>query len=128
VLVDPSEKSDFEKAMAFFRQADFPAAQTALSAFLLRHVSSAYVPSALFWLGNAQYANKAYKESLANFQKLLSMAPNHPRAAEAMLAISNVQIELKDMRAARKTLEELIATYPQAETASTARERLGRLR
>lgn len=128
VMVDPSEKSDFDKAMAFFRQADFPAAQTALSAFLLRHVSSAYVPSALFWLGNAQYANKAYKESLANFQKLLSMAPNHPRAAEAMLAISNVQIELKDMRAARKTLEELIATYPQAETASTARERLGRLR
>ena len=128
VMVDPSEKSDFDKGMAFFRQADFPAAQTALSAFLLRHVSSAYVPSALFWLGNAQYANKAYKESLANFQKLLSMAPNHPRAAEAMLAISNVQIELKDMRAARKTLEELIATYPQAETASTARERLGRLR
>ena len=128
VMVDPSEKSDFEKAMAFFRQADFPAAQTALSSFLMRHGSSAYVPSALFWLGNAQYANKAYKESMANFQKLLNMAPNHPRAAEAMLAISNVQIELKDMKAARKTLEDLIATYPQAETASTARERLSRLR
>lgn len=128
VMVDPAEKADFEKAMAFFRQADFPAAQTALSAFLLRHGSSAYVPSALFWLGNAQYANKAYKESMANFQKLLSMAPNHPRAAEAMLAISNVQIELKDMKAARKTLEDLIAAYPQAETAGTARERLSRLR
>jgi TolA-binding protein len=45
-----------------------------------------------------------------------------------MLAISNVQIELKDLKAARKTLEELIATYPQSETASTARERLSRLR
>ena len=128
VLVDPSEKAEFEKAMAFFRQADFPAAQTALSSFMLRYGTSAYVPSALFWLGNAQYANKAYKESMANFQKLLSMAPNHPRAAEAMLAISNVQIELKDTKAARKTLEDLIARYPQAETASTARERLSRLR
>ncbi len=128
VMVDPAEKTEFDKAMAFFRQADFPAAQTALSSFLLRYGSSAYVPSALFWLGNAQYANKAYKESMSNFQKLLSMAPNHPRAAEAMLAISNVQIELKDMKAARKTLEDLIAIYPQAETAGTARERLSRLR
>ena len=128
VMVDPAEKTEFDKAMAFFRQADFPAAQTALSSFLLRYGSSAYVPSALFWLGNAQYANKAYRESMAHFQKLLSMAPNHPRAAEAMLAISNVQIELKDMKAARKTLEDLIASYPQAETAGTARDRLSRLR
>jgi tol-pal system protein YbgF len=128
VMVDPAEKADHDKAMALFRQADFAAAQGALESFVLRHAASAYVPSALFWLGNAQYANKAYKESMANFQKLLSMAPNHPRAAESMLAISNVQIELKDMKAARKTLEDLIVAYPLAETAGTARERLGRLR
>jgi tol-pal system protein YbgF len=128
VMVDPAEKAEFDKAMALFRQADFTAAQTALESFVLRRGASAYVPSALFWLGNAQYANKAYKDSLANFQKLLSMAPTHPRAAEAMLAISNVQIELKDMKAARQTLEDLIAAYSQAETASTARERLSRLR
>jgi tol-pal system protein YbgF len=128
VMVDPAEKTEFEKAMGWFRQANFPAAQTALSSFLLRYGASDFVPSALFWLGNAQYANKAYNESMSNFQKLLTMSPNHPRAAEAMLAISNVQIELKDMKAARKTLEDLVATYPQAETAGTARERLSRLR
>jgi tol-pal system protein YbgF len=128
VMVDPVEKADHDKAMALFRQADFAAAQVALESFVLRHGTSAYVPSALFWLGNAQYANKAYQASMVNFQKLLSMAPNHPRAAEAMLAISNVQVELKDLKAARKTLEDLIATYPQAETTGTARERLSRLR
>ena len=128
VMVDPAEKAEFDKAMALFRQADFTAAQTALASFVLRRGASAYLPSALFWLGNAQYANKAYKDSLASFQRLLSMAPTHPRAAEAMLAISNVQIELKDMKAARQTLEDLIASYPQSETAGTARERLSRLR
>jgi tol-pal system protein YbgF len=128
VMVDPTEKADHDKAMALFRQADFAAAQGALESFVLRHGASAYVPSALFWLGNAQYANKAYTASMSNFQKLLSMAPNHPRAAEAMLAISNVQVELKDLKAARKTLEDLIAAYPQAETAGTARDRLSRLR
>lgn len=128
VLVDPAEKAEHDKAMALFRQADFAAAQTALASFVMRYAGSPYVPSVLFWLGNAQYANKAYKESMANFQKLLSMAPGHPRAAEAMLAISNVQIELKDMKSARKTLEDLIKAYPDSETAATARDRLSRLR
>ena len=48
-----------------------------------------------------------YKESMANFQQMLKSAPTHPRAPEAMLAISNVQIELKDLRGARKTMDEL---------------------
>lgn len=128
VMVEPAEKVEHDKAMALFRQADFAAAQTALSSFLSRHPASPYVPSVLFWLGNAQYANKAYKESMANFQKLLSIAPGHPRAAEAMLAISNVQIELKDLKAARKTLEDLVKAFPASDAAGTARERLSRLR
>jgi TolA-binding protein len=45
-----------------------------------------------------------------------------------MLAISNVQVELKDVRGARKTLEDLIKAHPASETAATARERLSRLR
>jgi len=37
-------------------------------------------------------------------------------------------VDLKDMRAARATLEELVKTYPKSEAASTARDRLARLR
>lgn len=128
VLVDPAEKLDYDKAMAQFRQADFVAAQKSLGAFLLRHSASAYVPSALFWLGNAQYANKAYADARDSFQKLLNLNPKHPRAPEAMLAISNVQIELKDIPGARQTLGTLVKTYPESETAATATDRLGRLR
>ena len=127
-MAEPVEKRDYEAAMDIFRKGDFVAAQTALVQFLQRNGKSGYAPSALFWLGNAQYANKAYKESMANFQKLLTLAPAHPRAVEAMLAISNVQIELKDLKGARRTLDELIKAYPASETAATARERLTRLR
>jgi len=45
-----------------------------------------------------------------------------------MLAIANCQIELKDSRAARSTLESLIKTYPQSEAAQTGKERLARLK
>ena len=127
-MVEPAEKADFDRSMALFRQGDFPGAQAAFAGFLSRYPTSVFKPSVLFWLGNAQYANKAYREALANFQRLLTESPTHPRAAEAMLAISNVQVELKDLKAARKTLEDLVKAYPATETAGTARERLSRLR
>jgi len=127
-MAEPAEKRDFESAMEVFRKGDFAAAQLALAGFVQRHGQSGYMPSALFWLGNAQYATKSYKESMANFQQMLSVAPAHPRAPEAMLAISNVQIELKDLKGARRTLDDLVKSYPASETAATARDRLARLR
>jgi len=127
-MAEPAEKRDFDAVMDIFRKGDFAAAQSTLERFVNQYPQSGYQPSALFWLGNAQYANKAYKESMANFQKMLTQAPAHPRAPEAMLAISNVQIELKDLKGARKTLDELVKVYPATETAATARDRLARLR
>jgi tol-pal system protein YbgF len=127
-LVEPAEKRDYEGAMDIFRKGDFVAAQTALVQFLQRNGKSGYAPSALFWLGNAQYANKSYKDAMANFQQLLNVAPGHARAPEAMLAISNVQLELKDLKAARKTLDDLVKAFPASEAANTARDRLTRLR
>jgi TolA-binding protein len=45
-----------------------------------------------------------------------------------MLSIGNCQIEVKDARAAKKTLETLVKTYPQSEAAVAAKERLVRLK
>ena len=127
-MADPTERRDFEAAMATFRRGEFAAAQVALVDFLNRFPKTGYRPSALFWLGNAQYATRDYKEAITNFRSLLTASPNHARAPEAMLAIANCQIELKDSRAARSTLESLIKTYPQSEAAQTGKERLARLK
>ena len=125
---DAAEKRDYEQALEVFRKGDFAAARSVMLAFVQRYGQSGYLPSALFWLGNAEYATKDYKESMAHFRQMLSLAPGHVRAPEAMLAVSNVQLELKDSKGARKTLEELIKTYPDSETAQAAKDRLARLR
>lgn len=127
-LVEPSEKRDFEAAWATFRKGDFPAAQTLLFGFVNRFPTSGYVSSALFWLANAQYATRDYKESIDNFRTLIARNPEHPRASEALLSIANCQIELKDSKAARKTLTDLIKSYPQSEAAVAAKERLSGLK
>ncbi len=125
---DPREKSDFDAALAIFRSGQFPQAQTSFADFVKRYPQSGYNPSALFWLGNAQYATKNYVEAIANFRTMLSLSPDHPKAPEAVLSIANCQIELKDTKAARRTLEDLSKAYPQSEAAQAGRERLSRLR
>jgi tol-pal system protein YbgF len=125
---DPAEKRDFEAALAVFRTGKFPEAGQAFAAFTRQYPQSGYVPSARFWLGNAQYATRDYTNAIGNFKSLLTNAPDNARAPEAALAIANCQVELKDTRAARKTLEDLIRVYPQSEAAGAARERLSRMK
>jgi tol-pal system protein YbgF len=125
---DPAEQREFEAALGTFRRGDFVAAQTAFSEFARKYPSSGYRATALFWLGNAQYANRDYRGAIANFRALLQQAPDHPRAPEAVLSIANCQIELKDNASARKTLDDLVKAYPQSEAAVAAKERLARLR
>ncbi|NBQ87058.1 MAG: tol-pal system protein YbgF [Betaproteobacteria bacterium] len=125
---EPNEKRDFEAAMALFRQGNFSGARTALEEFGRRYPQSGYAASALFWLGNAHYANRDYQPAIAAFRALLARDAEHQRAPEAMLSIANCQFELKDTRGARKTLEDLGKTYPKSEAAAAARERLAKLK
>ena len=122
------ETRDFNEAFGVFRTGDFVASSRLLSEFLGHYGKSGYRSAALFWLGNAQYANKQYKEALSSFRSMLSIAPDHLRAPEAMLAVANCQVEMKDSKAARKTWETLISTYPESEAAAAARDRLSRFK
>ena len=124
----PAEKRDFEAAMAELRKTEFPLAAQLYQQFLRRHPDSGYGPAVHYWLGNTHYALREYKEAIAAYQRLIAQAPEHSRVPEAMLAIANCQTELKDVRAAKRSLEDLVKAHPQSEAASTARDRLARLR
>ena len=127
-VAEPAEKQEFEAALATLRKGDFAAAQTSFVAFMKRYPQSGYTSSALFWLGNAQYALRNYRDAVANFRTLVTLEPGHMRAPEALLSMANCQVELKDVKSARKTLEDLVKAYPQSEAASVAKERLVRLK
>lgn len=126
--VKPDEKQAFEHAMNLIRKGSFEVAVTSLQGFVKRYPDSGYNPAAWYWLGNAQYASEQYKEALDSYRRLLSLAPAHPRVPEARLAMANCQLELKDSKAARRTLEDLMRLHPNSEAAATAKDRLTKLR
>jgi len=129
-MADPEEKRQFDEALAGLRGGDFEKASLMFGGFLRRYPGSGYADSARFWLGNALYGKREYKEAITVFRSLANGAPDHPRAPEALLAIANCQVESRppDNKAARATIGELIKVYPKSEAAQAGRERLAALK
>jgi tol-pal system protein YbgF len=124
IQADADEKREFEEALAKMRQTDFAGGLSALNAFTKKYPNTGYRESVLYWVGNAQYGLRDYKGSIDTFRQLLALAPQHYRAPEALLSIANCHSEIKEPKLARKALEDLVKSYPDAEAAQVARERL----
>ena len=122
-LADAEEKRLYEEAMTPMRKGEFAAAASGLAAFQRRYPGSGYNDSVLFWLGNAQYGKREFKEAITSFRTMVGNSPDHPRAAEALLSVVNCQIELKDNKAAKRTVDELVKAYPASEAAQAGKER-----
>lgn len=123
-IVEPEEKRQYDEAMDALRKSDFERTSILLSTFRRRYPASGYGEAALFWLGNAQYGSRQYKDAIGSFRALVSASPESPKSPEALLAIANCYAELKDGKTARRTIEELIKSYPKSEAAQAGKERL----
>ncbi len=122
------DKAEFDAALNLFRGGSYARAQTAFRNFLKAHPRSSLKTSAQFWLGNSDYALRNYTSAMANFRSVVTQAPDHERAPEALLSIANCQVELKQNAAARTTLENLVARYPRSEAAQAGKDRLARMK
>ena len=121
--VDPAEQKAYDAALLLFKAGDYKNAAAALQDFVRNYPESGYAANAQYWLGNAYYAQRDCKSAIAAQQVVVKAYPDSPKAADAMLNIASCQSELKD-KAAKKTLQELISTYPDSSAAATAKDRL----
>jgi tol-pal system protein YbgF len=128
VVATPSERTAYDAAIATLRSGDYAGAQSRLQGFLNAYPATGYRPSALFWLGNAEYANQAFKQAQTTFNQLIDAYPQHLRVPESKLALANCQLELKDTKTATATLQALIKNHAGTEAAQTAEQRLKVLR
>ncbi|MEO8060884.1 MAG: tol-pal system protein YbgF [Burkholderiales bacterium] len=127
-VVEPEEKRQYDEAMDALRKSDFERTASMLSSFRRRYPASGYSESAQFWLGNAQYGSRQYKDAIVSFRALVSASPDSPKAPEALLSIASCFAELKDAKTARRTIDELLKTYPKSEAAQAGKERLASLK
>jgi tol-pal system protein YbgF len=119
-----SEQRAYDAALDLFKSGNYSAATSSFQAFARTYPRSPLAPSAMYWAGNAQYAQKDYRAAITTQRQLLGMFPDSQKVPDALLNIASAQIEMGDNAAARKTLEEIVAKYPTSEAAGKARQRL----
>ena len=122
--VQPGEKKLYDDALKAFQGGQLKKADTDFSAFIRKYPSSPYFPLALFWLGNTKYAAQDYSGALAQLQTFVKRYQKHPRVPAALITIANCQSESGNKVAARKTLNELISSYPDSNEANQAQQTL----
>lgn len=122
---DPqAETHDYEAALNFFKAGKYKEAQAAFEGFLKAYPASTLAPSAQYWLGNTHYAAHDCKKAIEVQSALVAKWADSPKVPDALLSVATCQQELGDGKAARKTLDVVIAQYPSSVAAEVARQRL----
>jgi tol-pal system protein YbgF len=128
VSVEPREKQLFDAGLNAFKGADYKGALTSLTRLNEEYPQTAYQANAWFWSASALFALKDYKAAIATHERMLKRYPEHARSADAMLNMAVAQIESSDKRNGRRSLELVIERFPQSPAATSARDRLSRLK
>lgn len=122
---DPaSEQKSYDAALEAFKSGNFGAAVAGFQSFIRAYPKSPLAPSAMYWAGNAQYAQREFRASITTQRQLIATYPDSQKVPDALLNIASSQVELGDAPGARRTFQEVVAKYPTSEAATKARQRL----
>lgn len=110
---DPAAESQaYEAALNHFKAGRYKEASWGFSAFVQKYPDSDLAPNAQFWLGNAFYAQRDCRKAIEVQSILTSKWPTSSKAADAYVAIAACQQEMGNPAAAKRSLEAVIAKYP----------------
>jgi tol-pal system protein YbgF len=120
------EQRAYDAALDQFKSGSYAAAIGSFQAFVRAYPRSALAPSAMYWQGNAQYAQRDFRGAIATQRQLIATHPDSQKVPDALLNIATCQGEMGDAAGARRTFQDLVARFPTSEAAGKARQRLGR--
>ncbi len=122
---DPvKERQDYEGALNQFKAAKYKEAAVAFAAFVQKYPDSSLAPNAQYWLGNAWYAQRDCKRAIEAQSIVTTKYPDSAKAPDAWLAIATCQQELGNPTGVKRSLETVIAKYPNTPAAESAQQRL----
>ncbi|WP_153147047.1 tol-pal system protein YbgF [Dechloromonas sp. H13] len=122
---DPARESrDYEAALNNFKANKYKEASWGFSAFVQKYPDSSLAPNAQFWLGNAFIAQRNCAKAIEAHSVVTTKYADSAKAPDSWLAMATCQQEMGNPTAAKRSLETLVAKYPNAPAADTARDRL----
>ena len=89
--------------------------------FMAKYPTHPLVANAQYWIGEAYYVQRDYRQAMTEFQKVLDVAPNSPKVPDALLKVGLCYRNLRDESRARQTWDRVAKDYPKSASATKAR-------
>ncbi|WP_428826310.1 tol-pal system protein YbgF [Azonexus sp. IMCC34842] len=122
---DPArEGQEYEAALNQFKAAKYKEAGAAFATFVQKYPDSSLAPNAQYWLGNAWYAQRNCTKAIEAQSVVTTKYADNAKAPDAWLAIATCQQELGNPTGTKRSLETVIAKYPNTPAAESAQQRL----
>ncbi|MCW8824879.1 MAG: tol-pal system protein YbgF [Gammaproteobacteria bacterium] len=121
------EREAYQKAFNLLRQLQYEPASAAFKSFIKKYPKGRYAHIAQYWLGEASYARRDFKQAIVDYQLLIDHYPQSPKVAEAMLKMGYSRWELKAVIGAKTILDQLMTQYPDSPEAKQGKPLLDKL-
>jgi tol-pal system protein YbgF len=116
-----SAQEQYNYAFGKLREADYPAAEQALRAFVQRYPNDALAGNAQYWLGETYYVRKDYNNAAATFAEGYRKYPQSGKAADNLLKLGMSLGNIGQKKEACLTFNQLAHDFPKASSNITER-------
>jgi len=123
-----SDKIEYERLLTLFRDGDLDGARQGFAAFLRDYENSDLSPNARFWLGEAHYGKKDYRQAIDSYDRVELDFPRSEKVPSAILKKGFAYLAMKDKKRASSAFKQVVTLYPRSPEAGKASDKLSQLK
>jgi len=126
-VVEADPETLYHRHQAALRAGHHAEAIAGFRDFLARFPHHDYADNAQYWLGEAYYDQKQYRQAMAEFRKVVKDYPRGNKVPDALLKVGYCYAALGEQDKARDVLGQVVALYPTSAPARLASQKLAEL-
>jgi tol-pal system protein YbgF len=115
-------EQEYNAALATYRSREHGQAVLDFIDFIAKHPKHQLAGNAQYWIGEAYWAQRDYRQALVEFEKVSEYGPG--KAPDALVKIGLCHARLRDAARAEQAWQRVIREYPKSEAAGLARSLL----
>jgi tol-pal system protein YbgF len=123
-----SDKLEYERLLALFRDGDLDGARRGFAAFLRDYQNSDLSPNARYWLGESHYGKKDYRQAIDSYDRVELDFPQSEKIPAAILKKGYAYLAMKDKKRASLAFKQVVTLYPRSPEAGKASDKLSQLK
>ena len=112
-------EQEYAAALATFRSREHGQAVLDFIDFMAKYPKHPLAGNAQYWIGEAYWAQRDYRQALVEFEKVFERGPG--KVPDALLKIGLCHLRLSDLPRAQQAWQRVVNEYPKSESATMAR-------